>query len=98
MGGRGASSSGATTLSATEKAKISKGIATHSVLENDRVENFYKSNIEREKKVVSSAKQYIQSGQIKSTSDEWFQDHIKSYSHLKAQYSYFKKERKKQGR
>ena len=98
MGGRGASSSGATILSAIEKNKISNNIATHSTTENDRAENHYKSRIEAEKKVVSSAKQYIQSGHIKSTNDEWFQDHLKSYNSLKAQYSYFKKEREKQGR
>lgn len=98
MGGRGASSGGVSTLSATEKDKISKGIATHSVSENDRAENHYKSNIEKEKKIVSSAKEYIQVGHIKSTSDEWFQEHLKAYNSLKAQYSYFKKERKKQGR
>lgn len=87
-----------TTLTMSEKTKITNDIASHSSSENDRVENFYKTNIAKEENIVLNVNDYIKSGVIKSANDDWFQQHLKSYNTLKAQYSYFKRERKRQGK
>lgn len=97
MGGRG-SSSGLWTLSAEERSKISIGIASHSVSDNDRAERNFKQSIQTEKDIISNAEAYIRVGYVQSTEDEWFQNHLKAYEALIEKYSYFKQERKKQGR
>lgn len=104
MGGRGSSSGTATgggagsKLSASRKETITNGIKTHTKEQNDRAEASYKRSIVKEREVVENASAYIRVGYIKSTSDPWFQGHVKTLNSLDAQLKFFKKERKRLGR
>ena len=86
------------TVSAERKKQLSNGIATHTKAENDRAERGIEQSLQKEKNIVSNADSYIRAGHIKSRNDPWFQGHVESYNSLKAQLSYFRKERKRQGR
>ncbi len=100
MGGRGGSSGipAGGTVSAERKKQLRNGIATHTKAENDRAERYIEESLQKEKNIVSNADSYIRVGHIRSRNDPWFQGHVESYNSLKAQLSYFRKERKRQGR
>lgn len=89
---------GASAVSKTERNKIASGIANHTKEENDRAQKSYERYISNAEKKVNDLDEYIKSGHIKSAKDPWYQDIVKSYKALTAQYNVFKSERKKQGR
>ena len=98
--GRGSSgaSSGASRLSTAEKQRITNGIASHTESQNNSAMRYYEERVEREQRVIDNYDSYIRIGYIKSKSDPWWLDHEKSLESLKAQYDFFRKERKRLGR
>lgn len=104
MGGRGSvalrnnASSAVSVLSKEERASITKNIETHNKADNDKAESNLKMWYERQKNIVDNYESYVKTGKIKGKEDEWWKERESSYNSLKAQYEFFKKERKRLGR
>lgn len=94
----GGGAGGGGTLYNERKQTIIDGIKNHTSQQNDRAETFYKNNIAKEKDIIDNYSKYVQIGKIKDKNDPWWQYHEDTYKSLVAQYDFFKKERKKQGR
>lgn len=98
MGSGTNSGRGRGTLTANEKAKITRDIENHSTSSNDAAERHYKMYISREQGVIDNYGLYVRTGYIRDKSDPWWQGHEESLAKLKAQYSHFRKERKRLGK
>lgn len=77
-------------LSKGRKEEIRNSIKNHTSSENDGADKTFQRYIN----FVDNL-EIIKLGTIKNKNDEWYQDYVKAYKSLKAQYDYFLKQRKK---
>lgn len=95
IGGGGGGAQAPTSLTEDIKTRITNGIDTHTKEQNDRAEQFYLNNIEKQKEVISNYDNYIKIGHIKSKNDKWWKYHEDTYNSLQAQLKFFRKERRR---
>lgn len=93
--GGGKSVAPASNLTQDTKTRITNGIETHTKEQNDKAEQSYLNNIERQKEIISNYDNYIKTGYIKSKNDEWWKNHEDTYNSLQAQLKFFRKERRR---
>lgn len=96
--GTGTGSGKSNVLSAVQKLQITKGIENHSSEATDKAMSGLQERIAKEQKIIANYDKYVKIKYITGKTDPWWVGHKDTLATLKAQYAFFKKERKRLGK